>query len=140
MGGNFRHAPNYIVTAPSIEAPKSGPVRNISQGSSYELAEGPHLFKRSGTNNLTDAEDGTNYQHAVTMLRLPNIDDPIELQPNLHLMKRPKPYCSVPGTGRWWKRSMGRHTTPICALDRCREVNDRRWAGKRPFSVFAAPQ
>ncbi len=64
----------------------TGEVKNISQGSSHGLVEGPHFFKRDGYYYLTVAEGGTGYQHAVTMLRSRTIEGPYEVHPDIFLL------------------------------------------------------
>lgn len=64
----------------------TGPIKNIFEGSSQGLVEGPHLFKRNGWYYLTTAEGGTGYDHVVTMARSRAIDGPYEMHPNTHLI------------------------------------------------------
>ncbi|QMV43989.1 glycoside hydrolase family 43 protein [Cohnella cholangitidis] len=55
--------------------------KNIFLGTSLQVTEGPHLYKRNGFYYLMTAEGGTEYGHAVTMARSSTIDGPYEIDP-----------------------------------------------------------
>ena len=53
----------------------------IFKGSSIQLTEGPHLYKRNGYYYLLTAEGGTEYEHAVTLARSRALRGPYEVHP-----------------------------------------------------------
>ena len=53
----------------------------IFKGSSIQLTEGPHLYRRNGYYYLLTAEGGTEYEHAVTLARSRDLLGPYELHP-----------------------------------------------------------
>ncbi len=63
-----------------------GERKDLFQGTSLGLTEGPHLYKRGAFYYLITAEGGTEYNHAVTIARSKNIAGPYELHPNEHLL------------------------------------------------------
>lgn len=68
-----------------------GPIRNIYQGTDLKLVEGPHLYKRNGSDGrpwyyLLTAEGGTGYDHAVTFARSRDIGGPYETHPIAHIL------------------------------------------------------
>ena len=63
-----------------------GEAKNIFEGSSHGLVEGPHLHKRDGWYYMTVAEGGTGYDHVVTMARSRDIGGPYETHPDTHLI------------------------------------------------------
>ncbi len=69
-----------------------GPIRNIFEGSSLGVTEGPHLYKRGGMYYLLTAEGGTGLEHAVTIARSERIEGPYEIDPENPIMtSRDKP-------------------------------------------------
>lgn len=58
-----------------------GEVKNIFQGTSLGLVEGPHLYKRNGYYYLLTAEGGTFSTHAATIARAKHISGPYEVMP-----------------------------------------------------------
>jgi xylan 1,4-beta-xylosidase len=58
-----------------------GPAYNICKGTELGNTEAPHLYQRNGYYYLLLAEGGTEYGHAMTMLRSRTITGPYELHP-----------------------------------------------------------
>lgn len=90
-----------------------GPVKNIFQGTSIGLTEGPHLYKRNGFYYLLTAEGGTGYEHAVTFARSRKIGGPYEADPEnpiltsnrkSHLLLQKAGHASITETqnGEWY--------------------------------------
>ncbi len=63
-----------------------GERRNIFQGTSIGLTEGPHVYKRDGFYYLLTAEGGTGWGHAVTMARSRNLLGPYEVHPEKYVL------------------------------------------------------
>jgi len=59
-----------------------GDAVNIYEGSELGKTEAPHFYKLNGYYYLILAEGGTEYGHAVTMLRSKNLQGPYELHPH----------------------------------------------------------
>lgn len=58
-----------------------GPSYNIFKGTELGKTEAPHLYQRNGYYYLILAEGGTEYGHAITMLRSKTVQGPYELHP-----------------------------------------------------------
>lgn len=58
-----------------------GPSHNIFKGTELGCTEAPHLYQKDGYYYLILAEGGTEYGHAMTMLRSKKITGPYELHP-----------------------------------------------------------
>ncbi|MCF2947489.1 glycoside hydrolase family 43 protein [Paraglaciecola aquimarina] len=54
----------------------------IFTGTQRKLTEGPHIYQKDEYYYLLVAEGGTEYKHAVTVLRSKNVDGPYELHPD----------------------------------------------------------
>lgn len=63
-----------------------GPRHNIFLGSELGCTEAPHLLQKNGYYYLMLAEGGTEYGHAMTMLRAKEITGPYEIHPNNPLL------------------------------------------------------
>ena len=59
-----------------------GPIHYLTKGTHLGLTEGPHLYQKDGYYYLVVAEGGTEYGHAVTILRSKNITGPYEENPD----------------------------------------------------------
>ncbi|TVR13765.1 MAG: glycoside hydrolase family 43 protein [Planctomycetota bacterium] len=59
-----------------------GPIRNIFQGSSARVCEGPHLYHKDGWYYLLTAEGGTARHHCVTVARSRDLLGPYEIHPD----------------------------------------------------------
>ena len=72
----------------------------IFKGSSIQLTEGPHLYKRNGYYYLMTAEGGTEYEHAVSLARSRNLLGPYEIHPeNPVLTSSGKPELALQKAG-----------------------------------------
>jgi xylan 1,4-beta-xylosidase len=72
----------------------------IFKGSSLGLTEGPHLYQRNGFYYLLTAEGGTEYEHAVSLARSPDLLGPYELHPqNPILTSSGKPELALQKAG-----------------------------------------
>lgn len=58
-----------------------GPIHRIFGNTELDCTEAPHIYKRNGYYYLILAEGGTEYGHAVTLLRSKEITGPYELHP-----------------------------------------------------------
>ncbi|WP_138750773.1 glycoside hydrolase family 43 protein [Paenibacillus sinopodophylli] len=65
----------------AVEQRLVGESKIIFNGTSIQITEAPHLYKRNGYYYLMVAEGGTEYEHAVTMARSKSIYGPYEVDP-----------------------------------------------------------
>lgn len=71
-----------VIQQYSVEERKLiGPIRQIFNGTSLGLTEGPHIYKANGYYYLITAEGGTRYGHAVTVARSTQLMGPYEADP-----------------------------------------------------------
>ena len=73
---------------------------NIFKGTTLDITEAPHIYKKHGFYYLITAEGGTGYDHAVTVCRSENLYGPYELDPKgpiLTAAHRPDLYLQKSG-------------------------------------------
>ncbi|MEM7577665.1 MAG: glycoside hydrolase family 43 protein [Planctomycetota bacterium] len=118
-----------------------GPVKNIFEGTSLGLVEGPHLYKRGDWYYLLTAEGGTMHEHAVTLARSRQLDGPYEVHPDNPVLTadghdelplRKAGHASLVQTpdGRWFLAHLcGRPVPPTgrCILGRETAIQEVRW-------------
>lgn len=72
----------------------------VFTGTHRKLTEGPHLYHLNDYYYLLVAEGGTEYQHAVTVLRSKNVDGPFELHPDETILSTANaPGCTLQKAG-----------------------------------------
>ncbi|KAH7024102.1 glycoside hydrolase family 43 protein [Ilyonectria destructans] len=77
-----------------------GQRKNIYQGSSLGVTEGPHLYKRNGWYYLLVAEGGTGYNHGCTIARSRSIWGPYETHPQQQILTaKDNPFLALQKTG-----------------------------------------
>ncbi|GGJ42342.1 glycoside hydrolase family 43 protein [Deinococcus roseus] len=63
-----------------------GDIHTIFYGTSLQVTEGPHIYKKDGWYYLLTAEGGTTYEHAVTFARSRSLFGPYEVHPENPLL------------------------------------------------------
>lgn len=77
-----------------------GPRKNIWQGTSLGLTEGPHIYKRNGWYYILAAEGGTEWLHACSMARSRSIWGSYEAHPQHHILtSKDDPFVALQKAG-----------------------------------------